>query len=113
MTIIYIRHAEKLFSNGASGQEYSHDPDITDEGVLEANILGLKLVEKYGIPNVIYCSPLLRTRETMNSLLGKVDEAKSLVAYCDVRIGEYFGHWKAEDVVLTPETRSYSPIVDD
>ena len=55
---------------------------LTSQGVQKINDLGTKLVEKNILPNLIYCSPSLRTQQT----LGQLTLASKLE--CDVEMVE-------------------------
>ena len=65
MTIIWLRHAEKLFENGQDVQGYhKHDPPIRRIHTNRIRTICENIVSKYGVPKRIICSPFLRTRET-------------------------------------------------
>ena len=53
--IIYIRHAEDIYRD-----KYKYDPKLTRDGKIKARKLVTKLISKYGIPDIIYCSPCSR-----------------------------------------------------
>jgi len=110
--MIYIRHSEKLYKN-CENTEFSLDPGLTDNGKIQAVIKFNDLL-KYGTPDVIYCSPYLRTRET------------ALIAQCcikqktnidvnimvDILLGEYLGNQIDVnlDTSLHQETLIYQPL---
>jgi len=113
MVLIYIRHAEKQHKNGHQNSEFSHDPKLTKNGMLNSIEKGKELVQKYGLPDLILCSPFQRTRETMYCLLSEIDIPTSLRAYSDLNISEYLGNWKGKHIDLRPETLKYSPRIDN
>ena len=60
---VYIRHAKKEYINGDS-PTFKHDPGITFEGVDHCKKISNMLVNRYGVPDEIICSPYRRARET-------------------------------------------------
>jgi broad specificity phosphatase PhoE len=110
MTIVYIRHAEKEYKNGYN-HLFPHDPSLTTDGLLNSIQKGIQLYNYIGAPNVIYCSPFQRTRETMNALLGEIPISSDLQCYCLPEISEYLGNWKQYEVKVRPETLFYNPLV--
>lgn len=102
--IIYIRHAEKEYNNGHS-ESYKFDPNITEEGMEKTRILANKLLEEYGKPDVIICSPYLRTRETAD-LISKVVGVDYRI---DKFLSEYLGNHKYEKLDVHEETKKYNP----
>ena len=60
---LYIRHSHKAYRNGFN-DTYSFDPPITEEGRTYARTKFAYLLRQYGAPEVIVCSPYLRTRQT-------------------------------------------------
>lgn len=63
--IIYIRHSHDEYDDAT----HRHDHQITPLGKEKARRMGKKLIEKYGLPNLIYCSPFKRTRQTLKYML--------------------------------------------
>lgn len=65
--LIYIRHSKDR-------QEHRHpyDGHITHEGRKLARRKSSRLISRYGLPDVIYCSPFRRTRETLDSMLKEI-----------------------------------------
>ena len=103
---IYIRHGEKQYGNGES-ESLRHDPDLTDEGKVVASKTGLRLVQMYGHPDYVICSPYLRTRSTATALISLLEV--SIPIYIDVKLSEYLGNHPNEPLDVTEETLSYTP----
>jgi len=105
MSKIWIRHVEKLYKNGKGDihdkTQYQHDPGIKIEEDTFKKIeeLVFNLVKNHGTPKYIYCSPFLRTRETMNLILEILD--KKYKTYPTIvyktEIAEYLGFCKRFD----------------
>jgi len=65
MVTIIIRHANDEQDNFL----HKHDKEITKRGKKDAKRIGKKLIKKYGTPDIIYCSPFMRTRQTLKYML--------------------------------------------
>lgn len=61
---------------------------LTEEGVRQARVTGGKLKEHMPLPDIIYCSPYLRTEQTLRSLEDGWPELKNVRAVYDDRIRE-------------------------
>ncbi len=104
---IYIRHAEKEYCNGQS-TAWAHDPSITATGYQQTQKLAIDLIEQWGYPKYIICSPYRRTRETAIALLEVIKNGGSELKY-DVRLSEYLGNRRNEKLDVTVETLCYNP----
>lgn len=60
---IYIRHAEKMYENGKA-DSYWLDPHLTENGIESAHQRFIYLLRDNPVPDLIICSPYLRTRQT-------------------------------------------------
>jgi len=110
MVRIYIRHAEKLYSNG-EGSVFKHDPGITEEGIEKTKLLTQFLVDKYGIPPFIVCSPYERTRRTaivMGQTLQQIYGVQVTIK-CDINLSEYLGNHRKSIIDITPDTAKFNP----
>lgn len=122
---IYIRHAEKEYSNGDSDM-YKHDPGITERGVQKSKMVAKYLIDKWGIPSKIISSPYKRTRETasvMKSVIsGPVISSKTISAppgyekrpdpikiVIDRDVSEYLGNHRNIPIDVTESTLTYDP----
>ena len=104
---IYLRHAEKEYSNGYS-DIFKHDPGITDYGYKRTKKIAEKLIENFGIPDKIVCSPYKRTRETamvLNSCLPNPHEE----IFIDPTLSEYLGNHSNVPLDVTDHTKYYNP----
>jgi broad specificity phosphatase PhoE len=107
-TVVWIRHAIKEYNNGyGPAGSYAHDSPIKCDQIENAFKRGHDLILKYGVPNVVYVSPYLRTRQTMNLLTASV----APIAYIDRNVGEFLGHQGVygEDGDCYPETLRCNP----
>lgn len=111
--MIWIRHAEKKYKNGKN-EEYSLDPDITEEGKIAAFDKFQILVNSYGPPERIVTSPYLRTRSTAEIARQVIFESCNIdiIIEYDRYLGEYLGNQSDKDlsICLRPETLIHNPI---
>ena len=108
MVRIYIRHSEKTYRNGQN-ETFKHDPPITEEGKVRARQLAHLLIQKYGVPVLIMCSPYRRTRETAEAMMDVTNPREgipSVIRY-DNLLSEYLGNHEETDVTI--ETASFEP----
>lgn len=104
---IYLRHSDKEYKNGDRG----FDPPLTNKGRSKVIPLGIALLQRYGIPTTIICSPYLRCRETAELLHRAIfDKTKQRVGIrCDPSISEYLGNHPGQPFIVSDETRAYNP----
>lgn len=93
--LIYIRHSEDEFDDVT----HAHDAKLTKDGKSLAYKRGARLLSKYGIPNVIYCSPFRRTRETLKYMLRNLPQQhlNKIKFIYDPNIGRHFSKGEQEN----------------
>ena len=110
INIVYIRHAPKLFRNDKQIGSYSaHDSPIKYDEI--ENIIGKSnlLVEKFGTPNMCFCSPYKRTRETAEYLSTNIDNLEITI---DSDICEFLGYVKINYIDKTPRVDTTTSAYD-
>lgn len=100
MVRIYIRHATPLYSNNRN-RDYGYDSPIIEESVLSIRLRARELMLKYGRPEMIVCSPYLRTRQTGAIMLDEV-----------VSTGSILDETEADDIFFFP-FRTNTEILDN
>ena len=88
--LVYIRHSEDTVEDPT----HEHDPKLTKEGRSIAYEQGVQLLKKYGPPDIVYCSPFRRTRETLDYMfrdLSSRERARIKIIY-DPRAARHFKH---------------------
>lgn len=112
---VWIRHASKQYCNG-KGPDGSHQHDSpikedTDDQIFDKTEM---LVRQFGFPDQILFSPFLRTRQTKDKMLVKLQEidpfkASDIQIIPDESICEYLGFQKPFGRLadLEEETHSY------
>lgn len=91
MTIIYIRHGEDKMGH------YEHDEKLTSKGKKQTRKVARRLIEDYGLPDIIYYSPFYRVRQTRKHMMkiirrymkdNNIDEDVELIL--EPRLGRFF-----------------------
>lgn len=103
MVIIFIRHGEKAYRNGRSAI-YAHDPPLTKRGEDKCADVSTDIL-KYGTPNIVYSSPYLRCRQTMECLLKRAQSKPEIII--DNRIAECLV--RQSYMQVHDETAKYNP----
>lgn len=102
MVVIFIRHAD----DGIQSPKYSHDPKITKQGNKKAQKMALELIERYGCPDIIFCSPFRRTIQTSKSMKKLCNSHTKI--YVDNNLSRYFCSREKKDPQVDPGTSKYS-----
>jgi len=98
MPIIIIRH-----SDDETYCEKKHDCPINPQrGSYLAKKVGKKLVDKYGIPDIIILSPFRRTIETMNYMIDVKNQNIQVIE--DNKLCRYFNQREKENPDVYKET---------
>jgi hypothetical protein len=106
--LIYIRHSE----DNEDDPTHVHDPKLTHAGKKLAYNKGKKLIEKYGFPNIIYCSPFRRTRQTLKYMLHNTPSHNIKIIY-DPNTSRYFNEQEKAHVDIDHSTlKSNVPIYE-
>jgi broad specificity phosphatase PhoE len=107
---IYIRHADKAYNNGDHTTD-RHDPPITNSGANQARLLAEFLIQTYGLPEAVVCSPYRRTRETAIAMVSAIVTltGRTMPIKCDVDLSEYLGNHPNDPLDITDGTRMFSP----
>lgn len=108
MVLIYIRHAKddtkSAFLNGSV-----NDAPLYPTSKNSCKKLGKKLIEKYGVPKVIYTSPFLRCKETVKYMLegNKNLIDKNILIEPDLDISKWFPSDQKDNPQITSKTSKY------
>lgn len=97
MSLIYLRHGDKLYRNGDPTPDcinYAHDSPLSQKGIIQIKEMIPFYLSKYGTPDLIYCSPYIRTRQTAKLIQDHIyTKMKILInIYCDNNLSEYLGN---------------------
>ena len=114
---IILRHGSKLYDNSETC-DYRHDPGITEDGKLNAQMMALSLLEwTRNFPYMIVCSPYRRARETASEMAYLVNTklremgvtGMGVPVVCDASLSEYLGNHHMDALDVYPDTLIYSP----
>jgi len=105
--IIFIRHTDDDGSNPI----YSHDPKVTKKGLKKAKEIAFRLIEQYGCPDIIFCSPFRRTIQTSKIMKKMCDNYTKI--YVDNNLSRYFCKREKKNPQVDPGTQKYdAPIYE-
>lgn len=116
-TIIWLRHAEKAYSNSRGPKDQPlHDPPILETENDRIVLASTDLVKRFGPPSYIFTSPFRRARETaikMHQALGLAGHRRPDAIEVDIRVEEYLGHQKPAGGKpgLDPETSKHTTAI--
>jgi len=114
-TYIWIRHGEKQYDNGKGKTgNYQHDSPLKED-INETIYKKVEILHRlYGFPSRIICSPFLRTRQTKDIMLTKLNEidkvaSENIKVQYDTYISEFLGFQKPVGEVgdIDPDTASH------
>jgi len=107
MNILYIRHGKDKKG------KYKYDEKLSKEGKEEIRNFTLDLIEKYGIPDIIFYSPFYRTFQTKKIMIKVILESKNVKIEnkVDIRLGRFFTYKESKNPVIHPKTSNKEPII--
>jgi len=109
-TLLLLRHGKKAWVNGkkpAGVEGYPFDPPLSATALWEDTTLSsLERLKDY-IPTAIYCSPLLRTRETACYFVEQLSYQEPI--QITPLLAEYLGNHRNKEITFCPETEQYFP----
>lgn len=107
--IVYLRHGEDVRT------KYKYDEKLTSEGKESARELAEELINKYGVPDAIYCSPFYRTRQTRRQMLKVISTYtdKRVVNITDPRLSRFFTRSQTQNPDIRRDTlKKKAPIYE-
>lgn len=109
--IIYFRHGRDQYAG------YKHDERITKEGKVEIENFVVKMLEKYGIPDIICYSPMFRTRQTTKYIIKKIKEIREIKEtehiklLMEPKLGRFFTRKERDEPDIHQSTLERNPII--
>lgn len=102
--LIYVRHSDDEVDDAT----FKHDPKLTDDGRKLAQSKGDKIIEKYGQPTIIYCSPFRRTKETLDNMLSNLtdEQRENIKIYYVSNQSRYFSSKEKRNPQIAKSTKS-------
>lgn len=111
MVLIYIRHSDdsKKYQEGIYHRD---DAKITKRGRMLAQKISNELINKYGHPDIIYLSPFMRTKQTLEEMKKKFK--KNVEIKYDNRLSRYFSSKEKKNPSCFTETFNHDvPIYEN
>ena len=107
MQWIFIRHGESVYSEHGRYTGLTDVP-LTERGHWEARQTGQWLARNYA-PDAIYCSPKIRTRQTLQGLVLPLESTVRDKVYLDERLREIsYGEWEGltkSEILALPDNQ--------
>lgn len=114
MPIIYIRHGKDQKGR------HEHDEKLTKEGKKEILKFTEEMIEKYGIPDIIYYSPFHRTSHTAKYMLKKIKKIKDkqginkkVSLKVEPRLGRFFTGKERKNPDIRESTQYKGAIINE
>lgn len=103
--LLYIRHSNDEYKDAT----YLYDKKITEVGAKDMIKFTEKLVMKYGLPDVIYCSPFRRCRYSVKFMLRHLRNKYNHVPQIEMepRLSRYFTHKEKLNPQISNNTAKY------
>lgn len=105
--IIYIRHADDEYPDAT----HRYDHRITVRGAKRARKLARFLVRQYGVPSMIYRTPFVRGRETVDAMRPELPNDPEV--YIDRRLSRRFSKVEQADPSIFSETHEHRPPIKE
>ena len=88
---------------------------MTWEGKKESQDAARKLIEQYGLPDIIYYSPMFRTRQTVKEMVKVVEEysRKKIKVKTEPRLGRFFTKSQRRKQKIRESTLYKGAILDE
>ena len=97
--LIYIRHSDDEDNHCTK----LHDCELSEYGKKLAQRVGKRMIEKYGIPTIIYYSPFRRTTQTMDNMLMDINR-DNMTLIKEVNLSRYFSSKEKRNPSIDKET---------
>lgn len=101
--IVYFRHGE---DGTKSSEKFKQDVKLNPQARLACRKHARKLVDAYGIPDYIYCSPLRRTIETAGLCAAVIEEThkKRVPVLLRPSLSRFFVKKERDHLSVAPQT---------
>jgi len=115
--ILYIRHGHDAeedevrycSEHGRPVHKPRHDPYLSRRAQQEAAALARALIQRHGHPTTVYCSPFLRTRETLRWMSSAFERPVRVVI--EPRLSRFFARDERRNPSMAPSTWNARPPV--
>jgi broad specificity phosphatase PhoE len=108
--LLYIRHGDDHHGSLKGARYPRHDHPLNPEGKARAVRMARALVARYGVPDIVYCSPFKRARQTAGIMAGAIGvggrDARIVI---DPGLSRYFSRREQRDPSVGSGTRTAGP----
>ncbi|AGO83769.1 PGAM Histidine phosphase domain containing protein [Pandoravirus salinus] len=107
--LLYIRHGDDHHDARREARYPKHDHPLNREGKARAARMARNLVERYGAPTVVYCSPFKRARQTADIMMHALDDADRARITIDPGLSRYFSRREQRRPSVGSDTHEAGP----
>lgn len=107
--LLYIRHGDDHHDSRREARYPKHDHPLNREGKARAARMARNLVERYGAPTAVYCSPFKRARQTANIMMDALDDSDRARVTIDPGLSRYFSRREQRRPSVGSDTHEAGP----
>ena len=110
-TVIYIRHGPD------ERRDHKYDEHLTKEGIEDVKRFTEELIEKHGLPDVIYYTPFYRGRQTRKVMMKTIKKLnldhKNIELILEPKLGRWFTYKQSQRPDIKSSTFRKGAITDE
>lgn len=107
--LLYIRHGDDHHDARREARYPKHDHPLNREGKARAARMARNLVERYGAPTAVYCSPFKRARQTADIMMDALDDGDRARVTIDPGLSRYFSRREQRRPSVGSDTHEAGP----
>ncbi|WBR14345.1 Histidine phosphatase [Pandoravirus kuranda] len=107
--LLYIRHGDDHHDAHREARYPKHDHPLNRDGKARAARMARTLVERYGAPTAVYCSPFKRARQTADIMMDALDSADRVRITIDPGLSRYFSRREQRRPSVGADTHAAGP----
>lgn len=107
--LLYIRHGDDHHDARREARYPKHDHPLNRDGKARAARMACTLVERYGAPTAVYCSPFKRARQTADIMMDALDANDRVRVTIDPGLSRYFSRREQRRPSVGPDTHAAGP----
>lgn len=107
--LLYIRHGDDHHDARREARYPKHDHPLNRDGKARAARMARTLVERYGAPTAVYCSPFKRARQTADIMMDALDAGDRVRITIDPGLSRYFSRREQRRPSVGSDTHAAGP----
>ncbi|AGO82256.1 PGAM Histidine phosphase domain containing protein [Pandoravirus dulcis] len=107
--LLYIRHGDDHHDARHEARYPKHDHPLNRQGKARAARMARNLVERYGAPTAVYCSPFKRARQTAGIMMDALDDGDRARVTIDPGLSRYFSRREQRRPSVGSDTHEAGP----